>query len=236
MPSGPSPRRPPTAPPAHPTILWLIRHGEADAAGRFCGRTDVPLTERGRAQAEAAARALAPIPLGAVYAGDRARARDTAAPIAARLGLEARTVPALGERDFGAWEGRPVDALARDAPGDLARLWGDPAFAPPGGESFEALAARVLPAVDAILARHPGEAVALVGHGGPHRAVLGRVLGLGPPALLALALDPGHAAVVRRFADGGAEVAALNLPPGGWADAWNGTAPAPAVLASNAEG
>jgi broad specificity phosphatase PhoE len=236
VPPGPSLAHPRTAPPPYPTILWLIRHGEADAAGRFCGRADVPLTERGRAQAEAAARALAGIPLGAVYAGDRVRARDTAAPIAARLGLEARIVPALGERNFGAWEGRPVEALARDAPDDLARLWDDPAFAPPDGESFDDLAARVLPAVDAIVVRHPGRAVAVVGHGGPHRAVLGRVLGLGPSALLALALDPGHAALVRRFPDGGAEVAALNLPPSGWADAWNGIAPAPVALASNAEG
>jgi broad specificity phosphatase PhoE len=201
------------------TTLWLLRHGGAGPPGTLHGHADVALTLEGRRQAEAAARALEGLSVTALYASDLARARDTAAPIAARLGLTAECLPALRERRFGAWEGREVAALAREAPEALAGLWGDPAFAPPGGESFAGLAARVLPAVDAILARHPGQSVAVVAHGGSLRAVLGRILGLGPPGLLRLALDHGHAAVARVFADGGAEVAALNLPPAAWSHA-----------------
>lgn len=236
MHSGPSLRVRRTAPPARPTALWLIRHGEAGASGTFHGQSDPSLTARGHAQAEAVARALEGLPVAALYASDLARARETAAPAAARLGLEARAVPPLRERGFGRWEGRRADAVGRARPDALARLWSDPAFAPPGGESFDALAARVLPAVDAVIARHPGGAVAVIGHGGPHRAVLGRVLGLGPAGLLGLSLHHGHAALVRWFEDGAAEVVALNLPPVAWADAWRGIAPESVALASTADG
>jgi broad specificity phosphatase PhoE len=180
------------------------------------GQSDPPLTPTGRRQARAAAEALAALPVAALYASDLRRARATAALAARRLGLEVQCLKELRERHFGAWEGTAVSELARREPEALAALWGDAAFAPPGGESMDALGVRVLEAVDGLVTRHRGGTVAVFGHGGAHRAVLGRVLGLGPAALLRLALDPGHAAVVRCFPDGAADVAALNLPPAAW--------------------
>lgn len=203
------------------TLLW-IRHGDARAgapagAGHVLhGHTDVPLSHEGRAQARAAADALARLPVTALYASDLLRARATAAPAAAALGLEVRTLKTLRERHFGAWEGRNAADLARAEPDAWGRQWREPGFAPPGGESLAALAGRVLPAVADILAAHPGGLVAVVAHGGPVRAALGAVLGLSLPGLARLALTHGHGSPVDYFADGGAEVRAVNLPPPAW--------------------
>jgi len=217
------PHRAGSTPPARPpvpgtaTTLWLVRHGQAGPFGVLLGHSDPPLSDLGRRQAEAAAAALADLPVTALYASDLARARGTAEAASRALGRQVTGLRALRERDFGAWEGRAVADLARDAPDDLAALWGDGAFAPPGGESLDALAARVLPAVRRIVAGHPGADVAVVGHAGAHRAVLGHALGLGAAGLLRLGLDPGHACVVRWFPDGNLHVAAVNLPPVAWA-------------------
>jgi broad specificity phosphatase PhoE len=173
----------------------------------------------GRVQADAAATALARLPVAALYASDLTRALGTAGPAAAALGVPVRTVKAFRERHFGAWEGcRPAD-LARDRPGDWGRMWHDPDFAPPGGESLAALSTRVLPAVAEVVAAHPGELVAVVAHGGSIRVAVSQVLGLSLPGLMRLSLTHGHASVVRHFPDGAAQVLAVNLPPEAWGEA-----------------
>jgi len=205
------------------TLLW-IRHGDARAephADALHGHTDVPLSPAGRAQAMAAAEALGRLPVAAVYASDLARARETAAPAANALSLEVHPVKALRERHFGAWEGCAPADLARDAPEAWGRMWQEPGFAPPGGESLTALTHRVLPAILDIVAAHPGALVAVVAHGGPVRVALGAVLGMlrpgrSLPGLMRLSLTHGHGSVVRYFADGAAQVLGVNLPPGAW--------------------
>ncbi|GAY11243.1 histidine phosphatase family protein [Pseudonocardia sp. N23] len=121
-------------------MLHLVRHGEStwNVAGLLQGCTPhVPLTTRGAAQARAAADALADRPVAAVVSSDQRRAADTAAVVAARLGLPVVTTPALREQCHGAWEGRP--AVGRAA----ALACAGPGWAPAGGESGEALARRV---------------------------------------------------------------------------------------------
>ena len=83
-----------------PTRLVLVRHGETEwnAAGRLQGAIDVPLSERGRWQAQCVARRLREEPLAAVVASDLARAMQTAAPLAAALGLPVTPEPRLRER------------------------------------------------------------------------------------------------------------------------------------------
>jgi broad specificity phosphatase PhoE len=89
------------------TWVYLIRHGEVEQAaeGRFFGHTDVALSTTGLLQVEALARQLALEPIEAVYASDLARARQSAAPLAGRLGLAPIVVPALREMAMGRWEG-----------------------------------------------------------------------------------------------------------------------------------
>ncbi|MBU6423779.1 MAG: phosphoglycerate mutase family protein, partial [Chloroflexi bacterium] len=85
------------------TTLYFVRHGEseANAARRYAGQADSPLTERGRQQAEAVAAALRGVRLDRVVSSDLSRARDTAAAIAREHGLAVEVFPELREVDVG---------------------------------------------------------------------------------------------------------------------------------------
>ncbi|NPV68505.1 MAG: histidine phosphatase family protein [Anaerolineae bacterium] len=166
------------------TILTLVRHGhtEWNGLGRYQGLAPVPLSERGRLQAEHLAQALAPgdpmgdpvsRPIQAIYSSDLLRCRQTAAPIAAALGLPVQFDPRLREADYGHWQGLTREEAARWDPEAYAAYRADPdGVAIPGGESHQMLANRVLAALADVLARHGGEHVLLVTHGGPLRAIL----------------------------------------------------------------
>ncbi|MBI5136176.1 MAG: histidine phosphatase family protein [Nitrospirae bacterium] len=208
------------------TTLLLIRHAPADSGGGLRGWRDVPLTADGHAVAIRMADAARGLPLDFIYTSHLARSRSTAAPMGAALGRFPRPLRALAERRFGAWEGLPAAALPA---ADLARLWSDPRFTPPGGESTAALARRVTRAVAGLCRRHPGGTLALVTHGGPIRALLGHWLGLGVGAMLRLDVGCGHAVLAQRFADGGVRIAAVGLPPAAWADTLRGQFPAPVI-------
>lgn len=177
------------------THILLARHGETEwnAIRRVQGWTDIPLSEKGLAQAEALAGRLSRIPLAAVYSSDLARAAQTAAPTAARLGLTVQTVPELREKGFGEWEGLTQADLERDYP----ELWHryhvlrDLDALVPGGETWPQVRERLSAALGRILAAHPGpdEAVLLVGHGGSGRMVILEALQAPLPTLLRLHLD-----------------------------------------------
>ncbi len=152
-----------------PTLLLLIRHGETawNADARIQGHTDIELNARGHAQAQALAGALADAELDAIYCSDLTRARQTAAPLAQRLGIEPRLDAALRERAFGAFEGSSFVELERVHPQACARWRArDPEFAAPGGERLDAFYARVTDAALRIAAAHAGGRVALISHGG----------------------------------------------------------------------
>jgi len=157
----------------------LIRHAESEMRGRYLGRTDPPLSDRGRAQAAALARRLAEEPLSALYSSPLQRALDTAQAIAARHGLKANAVADLAELDFGAWDGLSYEEIERREPERLAGWLRDPVTkCPPGGESLVHLSQRVVAAAQAILARHPRGDVAIVTHGGPIRTLVCHALEL----------------------------------------------------------
>ena len=87
--------------------LIVLRHGRTawNATGRFQGQADIELDERGLAQAERAAEVLAELAPVAIHSSDLSRARQTAAPLAARCGLEVQTDQRLREINVGTWEG-----------------------------------------------------------------------------------------------------------------------------------
>jgi probable phosphoglycerate mutase len=147
--------------------LLLCRHGETDwnRDRRLQGQTDVPLNDRGRAQAAALARELAGEPIDAVYSSDLARAYETARAVAEPHGLEVVRLRALRERDFGSWEGLTDAEIRQRFPDARDRPWGD-------GETREQLAERVLAVLDELAERHPGGRVVVVAHGGPINALL----------------------------------------------------------------
>lgn len=143
--------------------LLLARHGQSEwnAAGRWQGQADPPLSERGRAQAHAAARQAGAF--DAIFASDLSRALDTSMIISSAIGVGPVIVdPRLKERDAGEFSGLTRDEIEARFPGALAaRRW------PAGWEPDEVLLARVWAALDGILEHAGGSGTVLaVTHGG----------------------------------------------------------------------
>jgi probable phosphoglycerate mutase len=155
--------------------LWLVRHGETEWArlGRHTGHTDIPLTERGRAEAETLRPRLAGIPFAAVLSSPLLRASETAR--LSGFGDLVRTEPDLREWEYGADEGRTTTDIRVERPGWT--IWRNGVK---GGESIEAVAARA----DRIIARARGlEGDTLVfAHGHVGRILGARWVGLPPSA------------------------------------------------------
>ena len=155
----------------HATRIIAIRHGETawNVDTRIQGHLDIPLNETGLQQARWLAQSLAERdPMHAIYASDLSRAHVTAQAIARTAGLEVVLHAGLRERSFGDFQGRTFAEIEAELP-DHALHWRKrtPEWAPPGGgESLLALRERVLATVDELAARHPGEQIVLVAHGG----------------------------------------------------------------------
>lgn len=151
------------------TRIIAIRHGETlwNVDTRIQGHRDIPLNDRGRWQAAQVARALAGEPIAAVYASDLLRAHATGAAIAEAAGAPLHAEPDLRERSFGELEGRTFAEIEAALP-EQARRWRqrDPHFAPEGGESLTLLRARIAEVTARLAARHLGQQIVLVAHGG----------------------------------------------------------------------
>ncbi len=143
-----------------PTRIYLVRHGETDANlnGLVCGSWDVPLNATGRAQAAALGELMAKRHWDALYASPLSRATETARAIGAATGLgEPIPEPRVVEQDYGTAEGMDERELWQQYE-DLDEV--------PGRERDAAVIARSFEAIDEIAARHPGEDVVIVCHGG----------------------------------------------------------------------
>jgi broad specificity phosphatase PhoE len=194
--------------------LHLVRHGDTRQAaeGYFAGDIDPPLTERGRAQAEAVGRVASRLDLAAVYVSPKLRARQTAEPILRACRLEPVVEDGLREIAYGAWEGRKESEIKQSDP-DMYRAWSqDPALvSPPGGESAFAIAARALPCLVRARREHPGGNVMFVSHKATVRVIVCALLGvpLGrfrdriacPPASLTTFEFGERGAMLQRLAD-----------------------------------
>ncbi len=155
--------------------LVLVRHGVTawNKDRRFQGHIDVPLDSEGERQARLAGRRLAadaggPLPIGAVYSSDLGRAHQTAQSIAEVAGIPVIPDQGLRERSFGMFEGKTFDEIHQTWP-DHAHNWRKriPEWEPPeGGESLLQLRERVMRTLQALAARHPGEQIVVVAHGG----------------------------------------------------------------------
>jgi alpha-ribazole phosphatase len=198
--------------------LHLTRHAPTAAPQKqVVGHRDAPLSEEGRAAAADFANACAARldgPPARLVSSDLRRARDTAAALAARWDRTVETDARLRELHFGAWEGRTWAEVERDDAEALSDWMTDWVHAaPPGGESFAALADRV----EAWLGdQRFGEAtqrpVFVVAHAGVLRALLCRTLGLPLSAAFGFAFDPLRLSVLRRAEENRWTAASLNAP------------------------
>ena len=190
-------------------LLLLVRHGLTDlTAARLVGRLPgVNLNAEGQTQARAAAELLAPVPVSVIVSSPLERTLQTAAPLVERTGLSLVEDARLLEVDYGEWAGQEFKTLRKT---DLWKVVQQhPSGARfPGGESVREAQARIVAAVEDLLARHPGEVVAAFSHSdmiklavahftGIHLDLFQRLvvsagsvtalhLGKGPPALIKL--------------------------------------------------
>jgi probable phosphoglycerate mutase len=175
-----------------PYRILFVRHGETDynAEGRLQGQRDIPLNSRGRAQASAIGRALRaamPEAIAALEAAEvfiaspLSRTRETMELARAALGLPPSRYalePALRELTFGAWEGLTWPQVWNRDPAGAKEREGDKwNFAPPDGESYAMLAARLQPWLES---RRTDCFV--VSHGGVARALMTLIAGVSPSA------------------------------------------------------
>jgi len=148
------------------TAFALVRHGETEwnRARRIQGSTDIPLNDTGRQQAGAAGQLLAPHAWSRIVASPLSRAEETATIIATQAGLGRPDLDAaFVERNYGEAEGLTGAELDARFPDGVE---------PPGRETREAVAERVLAGLHRLAEQHPGESIIIVAHGGVIRSVL----------------------------------------------------------------
>ena len=186
------------------TRLFLVRHGQvADGhTDKYHGKNDIELSPTGLRQFEVLAQRLAPLAFQAIYSSPLTRCRRGAELIARGRNLPVAILPALRELDFGHWEGLSFSEIAARYPDELdQRLRDLTGFRIPQGESLTDVQARVLPTLEEVVARHPGEQICIVAHAGINRVILCQAMGM--PLQNIFHLDQSYAGlnVIDYFSD-----------------------------------
>ncbi len=195
------------------TTLYLIRHGEPaeEFQNRFYGQLDVPLSDRGKQQSVAVAQRLGSIPFDAVYSSDLQRAGFLADALADPLGLPVRRLEVFRERKFGILQGMSEEEMRERHPEEY-QAWNAnrPLYSIEGGENFEQLRDRILPAVDTLVEAFAGGRIALVAHGGPIRVLIAHILAMPLTHVFHFTLDYACVNVVEFPANGTPRVKLIN--------------------------
>jgi 2,3-bisphosphoglycerate-dependent phosphoglycerate mutase len=204
-------RRPPGS-----TELLLVRHGESEplVPGRpfplVDGHGDPGLAHEGHEQAERIAERLAGHPIDAIYVSTLRRTAETAAPLAARLGIEPTVERDLREVNLGIWEGELYRKHMAEAHPIAQQLMREQRWdAIPGAESAESISTRVRGALDRIVAAHPSQCVAIFSHGGIICEILVQAAEAGRPfafigasnGSISQVVASGERWILRRFND-----------------------------------
>ncbi len=183
-----------------PTLVLLVRHGKTPTTGAVLpGRAKgLHLADDGVAQAEAVAERILALHrsrtvdaegaprtdaqgepvrgITAVYASPMERTQETAKPISKALGVRTRTRAGLIECDFGEWTGRELKDLMKLP--EWKTVQRHPSgFRFPKGESFPEMQARMVGAVNDLVAEHPGETIVAVSHADTIKAAVAAALG-----------------------------------------------------------
>ena len=185
-------------------IIYITRHGETEwnAEGRIQGHTDVPLSARGREQAQMLARRLATVRIDAAYSSDLSRASETARVALGERDTALTLTPELREYNKGVFEGLTAAEYGQQYP-ELyeASMANDLDFAPPEGETIRQTSARLSGIFQRVRAAHLEENVLIVGHGGSLRAGIVSLLDLPLEANWKFVMHNCSLTVVHTYAD-----------------------------------
>jgi len=173
------------------TTFYLIRHGENDLVGEaIAGRSPgVHLNATGHKQAERLAEHLSRLRIDHLFSSPLERARETAEPLARKLGLEINISQALIEIDFGDWTRKSLHELNQL---ETWRKWNT--FRSngriPKGESMLEAQTRLVSEIQRLRGQYPDQSLALFSHGDPLRSIIVYYLGMPLDLLLRLELSP----------------------------------------------
>ncbi len=188
------------------TLIDLIRHGEPVGGRKYRGQTDDPLSEKGWHQMREAVGEHRPWDI--VVTSTLSRCQVFAEEVAQRHALALELEPRFKEIGFGQWEGKTAEQLMQADPDALQRFWLDPVNnTPPGAETLDEFASRIVPAWDDLTQRHAGKHILAVGHAGMMRMIIRHVLAMPLGHMFRLQVE--NAAITRIQIDG---VGASALP------------------------
>jgi probable phosphoglycerate mutase len=192
------------SPPEGPvTTLVLVRHGATahTADKRFSGglaSSNPGLNDEGRAQVREVADWLAPLgeAVEAVVTSPVRRTRESAEILAERLSLDLVEEPGFAEMEFGVWDGLTFAEVRDRYPGEVQAWLGSLDVAPPGGESFREVEARVLAGLQRVVERYAGRTVLVVSHVTPIKTLVAHAVDAPLSALFRMELSTASVSVV----------------------------------------
>lgn len=178
--------------PPPPTRILLIRHGVNDyiKKGLLAGRTpEIHLNEEGHKQAATVAERLGCEKIAAVYSSPLERCQETAAPLAARLGLELQTLDDVKETDCGDWTGQALEELRK------AEVWQQVQFNPsifrfPNGESMLEIQGRMVATLERLHREHANQTIVVVSHSDPIKLAIAYYMGMALDLFQRLEVSP----------------------------------------------
>ena len=181
------------------TKLILVRHAEStwNLTGRYQGRIDTELSEKGEKQAALLAEHLKSTPLVAIYSSPLRRALVTALGIGLAQNLDVQIEPNLTEIDHGEWNGL-LKAEVEKRYGPLLQLWftSPSKVQMPGGESLRDVSERSKEVVDRILHEHPGNNVALCSHDAVLKVTITDIIGVDLDCFWTIGIDNGSISII----------------------------------------
>jgi len=192
------------------TTFFLVRHAAHDRVGTvLCGRMPgVSLGSAGRAQAQRLSERFANENVASIRTSPLERARETAEPIAARLGKPLEVCASISEIDFGGWSGMSFEALEHD-PRWISWNHARAVIRPPDGETMLEAQTRIVNAMEQLRNTYSGQSVMLVSHGDVIKAALLYCLGMPLDAYSRFDIEPASVSTVV-IGDWGSKVLRLN--------------------------
>jgi broad specificity phosphatase PhoE/ribonuclease HI len=177
-----------------PTMIYLVRHGETiltpDRKFSGSGQPNPPLTDMGLSQASRVADEMAKLKPEVLIASPLRRTAQTAEVLAAQLGLPIVFDEAWYECGFGLWDGLSIDEVAHKFPIEYKAWLSSSAYAPPEGESYDALGWRVDEAIDKLVAKYPGKRIVVVTHNGAIKQAVRLVTGGSSESIFHIDVSP----------------------------------------------